>query len=207
MAGLFVVFEGITGSGKKTYIRLIADRLVAAGNAVTIISFPNYETEIARLTKKRDYDNYTISLLHAADRTQYQERIKALLDIGHIVLCDRYSYSNFAYQSVQGLPMDWLQAIEKFVVKPDLIFLIDVAVDVSMRRLEQSRIEDFTKRELLERLRREREKLENIRSTYISLARTNKDGEWHIIDGNLGMEKNCEQMWEIIATKLSSTKS
>jgi dTMP kinase len=202
MAGLFVVFEGITGSGKKTRIRQLADRLRGVGKKVVQIGFPDYENEIARVTRHRELDAYTASLLHAADRSNSQERIKNLLDQDSIVLCDRYCYSNFAYQSSRGISLDWLQAIEKNLIKPRIVFLIDVTLEVGMKRVEQANIEDFTKKEILTRLQREREFLERIRQTYLQLAHDDKESKWCIIDGTLGTEKNNEQIWEFVRREL-----
>lgn len=202
MKGFMLVFEGITGSGKKTHIGLIRDRLIDLGKEVVVISFPDYEAEIARLTKRIDFDPFTLSLLFAADRARNQERIKSLLERGSIVIIDRYCYSNFAYQSARGVPLQWLMEIEKNVIKPDIVILIDVPVDSSMARVQQSNIEDFTKREILSRLQRERETLEKIRDTYLDLARVNKEAKWIIVDGSREIAENHEQIWSIITKEL-----
>jgi len=158
--GLMVVFEGTTAAGKKTHIRLLAEKIKALGKEVTILSFPDYENPIAKLTKRGDLDPYTQSLLFAADRQLNQQRIKALLEKGNVILCDRYCYSNYAYQSASGVDLNWLMQIEKNVVKPDLAFLIDVPVETSIKRVQQANIEDFTKMEILSRLQKQRELLE-----------------------------------------------
>jgi len=202
MAGKMIVFEGITGSGKKTHIRLIRDRLIDLGKEVAVMSFPDYDAEIARLTKRIDFDPFTLSLLFAADRARSQERIKALLEKGSIVIVDRYCYSNFAYQSARGVPLQWLIEIEKNVIKPDIVILIDVPVDSSMARVQQSNIEDFTKREILSRLQREREMLEKIRNTYLDLAKTDKETKWVVVDGSKEIGENHEQIWSIITKEL-----
>jgi dTMP kinase len=202
MKGMFIVFEGMTGSGKKTHIKLIEKKLKNLGKEVTIIGFPNFETEIARLTKRVQLDPFTLSLIYAADRSQYQERIKALLEKGNIVISDRYSYSNFVYQSVKGVPLDWLIEIEKNVIKPSIVILVDVPVEMSMKRVQQANIEDFTKHEILERLQREKEFLEKIRESYLFLAKKDKEAKWFIIDGTKDLSENQEQIWNIIKTEL-----
>ena len=202
MRGSFIVFEGITGSGKKTHIKLLAEKLKEKGKEVTVISFPNYESEIARFTKRADLDAYTQSLLFAADRSLYQERIKALLGKGNVILCDRYCYSNFAYQTAKGLPLEWLKEIEKNTIKPDIVFLIDVPVEVSVSRVKQLSIEDFTKREIVERLEREKNFLEKIREIYLSLAKTDKETKWYVVDGSQDISVNHEKIWEKIKEEL-----
>src|SRR3990170_146505 len=134
MNGKMIVFEGITGSGKKTHIGLVRDKLIDLGKEVAVLSFPDYEAEIARLTKRSELDSYTISLLFAADRARNQDRIKAFLEKGCVVIIDRYCYSNFAYQSARGVDLKWLMEVEKNVIKPDVVILIDVPVDSSMAR-------------------------------------------------------------------------
>jgi len=205
MRGLFVVFEGITASGKKSQINLFMERLQKAGKEVVKISFPNYETEIARLTKRGDVDTFTQALLFAADRQHYQQRIKQLLDKGTTILCDRYCYSNFAYQSVKGVPLDWLVQIERNIIKPDFVFFVDVPITVSLSRVQQANIEDFTKREIMERLQRERENLEKIRDIYLYLSKAelDKQTEWHVLNGELAESSLHELIWQAVAKRLS----
>jgi len=205
--GLFVVFEGMTGSGKKSQIRLLTERLQKAGREVVNISFPNYETEIARLTKRGDMDAYTQSLLFAADRQHYQQRIKQLLEKGAVIICDRYCYSNFTYQSAKGILLEWLVQLEKNIIKPSVVIFIDVPISLSMSRVQQANIEDFTKREILERLERERENLEKIRETYLYLSKAEIDKEthWHVFNGEIVESVLQEQIWSIIMNHLSQS--
>jgi len=202
MKGKLIVFEGITGSGKKTHINFLAERLRAKGKEVVTLSFPDYGAEIARLTKRIDFDPFTLSLLFAADRARHQERIKNFLERGSIILIDRYCYSNIAYQSVKGVPIEWLVEIEKNIIKPDMVILVDVPVDTSMKRVQQSSIEDFTKREIIERLQRERKTLEKIRKTYLDLAEANRESKWFVVDGSKDIGENQEQILAIISKEL-----
>jgi dTMP kinase len=203
MRGLFIAFEGITGSGKKTHVNFLVDMLKKAGREVVTLSFPDFETEIARLTKRLELDSFTLSLLYAADRSRHQERIRSILQKGDVVISDRYCYSNFAYQSARGVPLDWLQEIERNAIKPDIVFLVDVPVSVSMGRIQQSNIEDFTKRELLDRLQRDRELLEKIRENYLHLAKTDSKAKWFVIDGSQDLDKNQQQIWDTVSREMS----
>jgi dTMP kinase len=202
MRGLLIVFEGVTGAGKKTHIKLLAEKLKALGKEVSILSFPDYENPIAKLTRRADLDPYTQSLLFAADRQLNQQRIKALLEKGNIILCDRYCYSNYAYQSALGVDLKWLMQIEKNVIKPDLAFLIDVPVEISIKRVQQASIEDFTKKEILSRLQKQREILEKIRENFLEIAKRNKETEWHILDGRKDIAEVDREIWEIVKRKI-----
>jgi dTMP kinase len=202
MKGKFIVFEGIKGSGKKTHIRILADRLQKLGIGVVVISFPNFETDVARLTRRSDFDPYTLSLLYAADRMLYQERIKGLIDRGTIVISDRYCYSNFAYQSARGIELEWLESIEKNVIKPSMVILIDVPIEASMKRVQQANIEDFTKKEMLDRMERDRDVTESIRNVYLQLARKNQESKWLVVDGTQELAKNQQQIWDFVSAEL-----
>ncbi|MEM5790606.1 MAG: dTMP kinase [Candidatus Aenigmatarchaeota archaeon] len=202
MQGKFIVFEGITGSGKKAHLELLAEKLKEKGNDVVTLTFPDYESEVARLTKRVDLDSFTQSLLFAADRARHQERIRKFLEEGKIVLADRYCYSNFAYQSVKGVPLEWLIEIEKFNIKPDLVFLIDVPVEISMKRVMQSSIENFTKQEIISRLEKDKENLEKIREVYLKLAKIDKEAKWIVIDGSKEMSETQEEIWRIVSKEL-----
>ena len=199
MAGAFIAFEGIAGSGKKRFIDALAEKLRSRGKPVTIITFPNFETEIARLTRRVEFDSHTLSLLYAADRSFYQERIKGLLERGDFVIADRYCYSNFAYQSARGIPLDWLIKIEQHIIKPAMVFFIDVVPEEAMKRLQQASIEDFTKKDLLERLQRERETIEKIREVYLHLAQIDAETKWIVVDSTLGTENIQNQIWQAAA--------
>jgi dTMP kinase len=207
MRGLLIVFEGVTGAGKKTHIKLLAEKLKTLGKEVSILSFPDYENPIAKLTRKADLDPYTQSLLFAADRQLNQQRIKALLEKGNIILCDRYCYSNYAYQSALGVDLKWLMQIEKNVIKPDLAFLIDVPVETSIKRVQQASIEDFTKKEILSRLQKQREILEKIRENFLEIAKRNKETEWHILDGRKDIAEVDREIWEIVKRKIFGTEN
>jgi len=204
--GFMVVFEGIVGAGKKTHIKLLAEKLKALGRKVTILSFPDYENPIAKLTKKADLDAYTQSLLFAADRQLNQQRIMALLESGQVVITDRYCYSNYAYQAAKGLPLEWLQEIEKHVIKPDIVFLIDVPVDTTLARVRQLSLEDFSKREILERIEKEKEILEKVREIFLKLAKENKEAKWFVIDATKSIREVHEEIWSILEPEIEKLK-
>jgi len=207
MRGLFIVFEGITGSGKKTHIQMLAGELQKEKIEITTISFPNFETEIARLIKRLPFDPFTLSLLYAADRTFYQERIKALLERGQVVIADRYCYSNFAYQSARGVPLDWLVEIEKNVLKPDVVILIDVPIETTVNRFQQSNIEEFTKKEIIEKIQSQKEILEKTRENFLEIAKTSKDARWFVIDGTKNITEVHEEIWSIVKPEIEKLKS
>lgn len=87
---------------------------------------------------------------------------------GRIVLCDRHFDSTIAYQGGgRKIPDDLIMSIKRmkiFSLEPDLTFLIDLPVEISLKRLKKiDRIEaqerDFHKR---------------VRERYLEIARKEK---------------------------------
>ena len=198
---LFIAFEGIDSAGKKTQIKLLAEKLREDGKEVVTISFPSYETEIGKLIKNwisrvLPLTPETASMLYAADRMQYQERIKEWLRKGWIVITDRYCYSNIAYQSSLGLSKEWLIEIEKPIIKPDLIFLLDIPEKTASSRSErQESLQNFfnLKEEKEESLR------ERVRKAFLDLASNPPYGKkWHVIDGSKPVEEIHDEIYKVV---------
>ena len=204
---LFIAFEGIDSAGKKTQIKLLAEKLREEGKEVATISFPSYETEIGKLIKNwisrvLPLTPETASLLYAADRMQYQERIKEWLRKGWIVITDRYCYSNIAYQSCLGLSKEWLIEIEKPIIKPDLILLLDLPErTASLRSEKQESLNNFLK---VKKEEPEESLRERVRKEFLELASNPPYGKkWFVIDGNKPVEEIHEELWKIVEKEIT----
>jgi dTMP kinase len=143
--GRFITFEGGEGSGKSTQIRTLAERLNAAKLRAIVTREPGGSpgAEIIRhlvlsgMGKLLGADAET--LLFAAARDDHvRSVIKPALMQGTWVLCDRFSDSTRAYQgSVGRVSPAVLNAMERVTIgdlKPDLTIILDVPVEVGMRR-------------------------------------------------------------------------
>ncbi len=207
MPGLFIAFEGITSAGKKTQIQLLANMLRNMDRQVVTIGFPSYETDIGKLIKgwisrNIELDPETASMLYAADRVQYQKRIKEWLRKNWIVITDRYCYSNIAYQSTLGLSKDWLICIEDPIIKPDLVILLDVPdVTASTRGTKQEGLQKFLDMKEEKPVETFRQK---VSKGFLEMANNPPYGkEWFIIDGKKPVEEIQAQVWGIVQKKLT----
>lgn len=143
--GYFIALEGADGSGKTTQSRLLEKALTADGYDVLVTREPGgtrLGERIRELLLGVDGCAMlatTEALLFAAARAQHvHEVIKPALETGMIVICDRFVDSSFAYQGGgRGLDMEPLRVIQSFAisgVEPDLRILLDVPVEVGLRR-------------------------------------------------------------------------
>jgi dTMP kinase len=143
--GRFITFEGGEGSGKSTQIRTLAERLNAAKLRVIVTREPGGSpgAEIIRhlvlsgMGKLLGPDAET--LLFAAARDDHVRAvIKPALKQGTWVLCDRFSDSTRAYQGSLGkVSPAILNAMERVTIgdlKPDLTIILDVPVEIGMKR-------------------------------------------------------------------------
>jgi dTMP kinase len=201
MPGLFIAFEGIASAGKKTQINLLAERLRNLDKEVVTISFPSYETEIGKLIKgwisrSLTLSTETASMLYAADRMQYQERIKEWLRKNWIVITDRYCYSNIAYQSAFGLSKQWLIEIEKPIIKPDVIILLDIPEKIASSRGKQESLQRFLN---MEETKPEETFRERVRKEFLELAKNPPyQRKWYVIDGSKSVEEVQDDIWNAL---------
>lgn len=142
---MFVTVEGVEGSGKSSFLAGLAVRLRAAGHEIVVTREPGGTPvgEALReilLQKNLEVDPMAEALLMNASRAQLvAEVIRPALADGKTVLCDRFADSTLAYQGYgRGLDLDVLRAICDAATGglwPDLVFVLDVAYDVSRTRL------------------------------------------------------------------------
>ena len=143
--GRFVTFEGGEGAGKSTQIKMLAARLESEGMRVVLTREPGGSpgAEIMRhlvlsgMGKLLGAEAET--LLFAAARDDHVRNvILPALSQGSWVLCDRFFDSTRAYQGSLGkVAPDVLNAMQRVTTgdpKPDLTLILDVPVEVGLKR-------------------------------------------------------------------------
>ena len=145
MKPLFIVIEGLDGSGKSTQIELLRDALQARGEACYVTAEP---TELPTgkfirsvLRHERRVDPRTLAALFAADRLEHlfhpQEGLLAKLAAGYHVIASRYYFSSLAYQS-EYVDSGWIAALNrqaKLTLPADLTIFLDLDPAVSLERI------------------------------------------------------------------------
>src|SRR5690606_17028692 len=143
--GIFVVFEGIDGSGKSTQLNKAEQFFVALGIHLCITREPG-GTQVAEelrnlllADREEQILPITEALMLYAGRAQHLDRvIKPHLAAGGIVLCDRYVYSSYLYQGIYGqVEMDHLSQLDAMtgVIQPDYVLWFNATPEVAASRL------------------------------------------------------------------------
>ncbi len=146
---MYIVFEGIVGSGKSTQSKKLVAFLREKYGPEKIVhvrepgSTPIAE-DIRYLCQGKEWEDevmhpLTNAYLYAAARAQTLHTIvKPALDRGQIVVSDRSFLSSCAYQGeAQWLGIDTILSVNKDAIEwciPDLVFYMDIDVETSLSR-------------------------------------------------------------------------
>ena len=143
--GVFIVVEGLDGSGISTQIAFLRRWLSERGIAVEATKEPSrgpFGAVIRQAIEGRlTLDDRTLALAFAADRVDHLHNpvngIRQHLTAGRWVLCDRYVLSSLAYQGAAGLDPDWLLQINAFALEPDVTVFVDTPPEICIERIHQ----------------------------------------------------------------------
>ncbi len=224
---LFVI-EGVDGSGKSTQLNLLKDFITQKGFECKYLHFPRTDAPyfgelIARFLRGefgslKDVDPYLVAMLYAGDRSDAAPVISGWLKDKKIVLLDRYTYSNIAYQcakiedrGLQEKLMEWIMSLEfnHFAIpKPDLNIFLDVPFSFTEQKLSSSR--SGTDRDYLNGSRDIHEGSLNfqkkVRDIYLKVAET--DNRLVVVDcsGKEGKMLSPEAISELIRKIITAKK-
>jgi dTMP kinase len=204
--GRFVTFEGGEGAGKTTQIRLLADRLRAAGRRVVTTREPG-GTPAAEAIRNLLLSGTAKSLgpaaeaiLFAAARADHVDTlIEPSLARGEWVLCDRFADSTRAYQGAAGIDAATIETLERGAVgqnSPDLTIILDVPAEQGMARIEgRSDPDRFERDDFRQHLRR--------REIFLEIA-MNEPGRCRVVDASASVEHVAGAIWDIVRNRFAA---
>jgi len=195
--GVMIVFEGLDGSGKTTQVRALRDRL-AAVFPVTVTREPTsgpWGQRIRQLAVegREEVTASEENELFIRDRKEDLEQtiLPALLK-RHIVLVDRYFYSNMAYQGARGLDPQQIKTQNlQFARVPELVLILDVSPVTGIERITHGRGETTNAFETAAGLTRVAEIYHNMTDAHIV----------HI-EGNCGLSHVRAAIWREVTALL-----
>ena len=145
IGGLFLVFEGVDGSGTTTQVEHLCKFLKSRGHEVVRTREPGGTPLSERIRQLvldpnwKETSFLTELFLYAASRAQHvEELIAPALDRGSIVVCDRFTVSSVAYQSFgRGLNRDLVEKVNEMAIGsciPDMTLFLRISVEEALRR-------------------------------------------------------------------------
>jgi thymidylate kinase len=173
--GAFITIEGIEGAGKTTCMRVVAERIAAAGIGLLQTREPGgtpLGEDLRALLLGHRHEGMSsdteLLLMFAARAEHLAARIRPALDAGDWVVCDRFTDATYAYQGAgRGISEARIAALEGWVqgdLRPDLTLLMDLPVTLGLERAG--------KRSAPDRFEREAQAFfERVREGYLQIAR------------------------------------
>ena len=200
---LFIVLEGIDGSGKSTQAKLLTEKLEHLGHKVYITAEPT-KSPMGVLIRdifnhKMEADHKVIAGLFVADRlhhlTNKVDGVLQKLAEGYTVIMDRYYFSSYAYHSAH-MDMQWVIDANRMsaeLLRPDINIFIDIPVEISMERIVNNR----TNIELYET----QENQTKVREKYFEAFHLlNKVENIFITNGDRDEEEIAADIWERVCS-------
>jgi dTMP kinase len=158
--GLFIVIEGIDGTGKSTQSKRLAEWFRSRGREVVLSREPTdgpwgkklrESATTGRLSAEEELECFL------NDRREHVEMsIKPALAEGKVVILDRYYFSTMAYQGARGFdPGEIRRRNEAFAPQPDLLLILDLSVESAHGRIgaRGDTANEFEQRDTLSRCR------------------------------------------------------
>lgn len=203
---LFVVIEGLDGSGGETQTKRLVEFLHSRGKETEVLTYPNPKSPIGKIIY--DYLNKKIEMspdvqmcLYATDMALDREKINASLQKGKIVVATRYFLSTLAYQcGAKGVPIEKALKFAKLIELPvpDIVIYLDVSPETSIKRKSGEN-------EKLDRHEEDRVFLAKVGEAYQNLAKNKVFAkEWVIVDAEKNIEEVAARVQKIVLSKLES---
>ncbi|MFN7253050.1 MAG: dTMP kinase [Anaerobacillus sp.] len=150
MNNKFITFEGGEGAGKTSVISELSKFLEGAGfNLITTrepggIKIAENIRQIILDPNNTAMDGRTEALLYAAARRQHLvEKVIPELNLGKIVLCDRFLDSSLVYQGIaRKIGLDEIFSINNFAIEncmPKLTFYFDIDPEIGLARIAKNK--------------------------------------------------------------------
>lgn len=211
---LFITLEGGEGSGKSTLAKMLTEALISLGYDTISTREPGGtklgdQVRYWLLNRESDVSLGSISelLLFLAARAQHiEELIKPSLDLGKIVICDRFNDSTIAYQGVaRGLGAEVVEKQCLFAcqgILPQLTLFLDLDPRIGLERTKKIN-KDSAKDGVMDRI--EGEELlfhDSVREGLRWIAKNNPD-RVHLIDASQSFEKVLRHSLDIILDVLN----
>ncbi len=186
--GIFIVVDGIDGSGKSEIVKMLHNYLFSKNKKYRLLTTREptngvYGSQIREMLVKEKNplsSSKKLTELFVKDRQEHLKNTigpflkKSSRHELNIVLCDRYYYSTIAFQSAQGIDIKSIIAKNKSFRKPDIAFILDVEPSIALKRIKYRRKEKFEQLEFMKKIRENFLKLPSLLKDNIKIIDSSK---------------------------------
>jgi len=185
--GKFITFYGINNIGKSTHARILVDKLKNEGFDPVYVKFPIYDLEptgpyLNKVLRKGDQplSEEELQLWFTINRHQFEAELKKMLMEGKTVIAEDYIGTGLAWGMAKGCDEDWLEQINRYLIRSDMAILIDG--ERTKQAIEKGHIHE-TDDNLMKKARK----------THMYMA---KKYAWYIIKLQEHKEDTAKLVWE-----------
>lgn len=161
-SGKFIVLEGTDGSGKTAQFKKLVARLKTKGFEVATVDFPQYASSSSYFVREylngryggwKEVGPYKASVFYALDRFDVSRKIKKWLEMGKIVVANRYVASNMGHQGakISERPkrikfLKWLDEFEHEILEvphPTLTVVLHVPAEIAQALVDKKGAREY----------------------------------------------------------------
>jgi len=200
---LFIVFEGLDGSGCETQSKMLKDFLEKKNFQVEYINYPKYSDPIGEMIKnflhrRENLPKNVVFLLFALDQLEDKEKILRAIECKKFVVSARYFTSNLAFQTVNGFPLKKALSFAELMEmpKPDLVIFLDIPPEIGIKRKKGEK-------KNLDRYENDLDFQKKVVENYKKLIREKIFAkEWIVVDGKKTIEEVAKDVQKIVLEKM-----
>lgn len=130
---MFITLYGINNIGKTTQAKRLIRKLHECGKNAVYVKYPVYNSKpsgvfldhVLRSGKMQDFFEEELQMWFTLNRYQFEPQLKELLKNDGWVVAEDYTGTGIAWGVAKGASLEWLENINKYLLKEDLAILID----------------------------------------------------------------------------------
>lgn len=130
---MLITLYGINNIGKSTHALRLVERLKTAGYDAVYIKFPVYEMEPTggflnqslRSGQVQAISEEELQTWFTLNRYQFEPTLKEWLAAGKVVVAEDYTGTGIAWGTIKGANTEWLETLNRYLLKEDLAILLD----------------------------------------------------------------------------------
>ncbi|OGJ46289.1 hypothetical protein A3J23_02275 [Candidatus Peregrinibacteria bacterium RIFCSPLOWO2_02_FULL_48_14] len=130
---MFITLYGINNIGKSTQALRLVERLKAEGFDAVYVKFPVYDVEptgvylnqFLRSGEAQNISEEELQMWFAMNRFQFEPTLREWLKDGKVVVAEDYTGTGIAWGMVKGASKEWLESLNRPLIKEDLAVLLD----------------------------------------------------------------------------------